>query len=81
MTFKEALAAKEKFNKVIIDCTYIFKTVIVPRNGEDLDKYITAYMMSDFDDNSAKKYSKDQSYMICSIWTDGRHVFKKVLKK
>ncbi|MFV7234727.1 hypothetical protein [Flavobacterium sp. ZB4R12] len=81
MTFDEALKAKNEISATITEGTYIFKTIIVPENENDYSEYRKYYRISNFDDNSAKAYSKDESYIVCGLWTNGKDVARKFLKR
>jgi hypothetical protein len=80
MTFDEALKEKAKFSKTTTEGTYIFKTIIIPENEDDYSEYRKYYRTSNFDDNSAKAYSKDESYIVCGLWTNGKDVVRLSLK-
>jgi hypothetical protein len=80
MTFDDALKLKNQISSTTTEGTYIFKTIIIPENEDDYIEYRKYYRISNFDDNSAKVYSKDESYIVCGLWTNGKDVFRKFLK-
>ena len=81
MTFSEALNHKKQFgDNYKIDNDKIGKVLVVPSDYNDLMEYVTDFRTIKFDDLSAKKYSKNSQFLVCSIWTDGVNVLKKELK-
>ena len=81
MKFEEALEIKSKYD-VTFQITERFsgKVIVVPLNESDLNNYLTDFRVSRFNDNSAKKYSTNSEFQVCSVWTDGVNVMKKVLE-
>ena len=81
MKFEEALEIKSKYDLTFqITERFSGKVIVVPLNESDLNNYLTDFRVSRFDDNSAKKYSTNSEFQVCSVWTDGVNVMKKVLE-
>jgi hypothetical protein len=81
MTFEEAMEFRKKFGKQFpVSENTIGNVFIVPLKDSDLVNYLTDYRGYSFDDDTAKKYSSNTEFQVCSLWTDGTNVIKKVLK-
>jgi hypothetical protein len=81
MTFDEALNLKKQYGDTYeIDKNAIGKVLVVPSEQNDLLNYSDDYRVSQFDDESAKKYSSDSQFIVCAMWTDGANILKKELR-
>lgn len=76
MTFEEAKDYKETLDLEYIRENRVYKTMIVPNNDDDLLNYLLEYRQTNFDDNSAKMFSKNSLYKVCGLSFDGANIFK-----
>ena len=82
MTFEQALKQKKEFGETLIDKENNMKmtVLITPSDEEDFINFISDFRTRKFTDNSSIKYSSNNSFVICALWTDGTNVIHRILK-
>lgn len=83
MTFEQAIERKKDIGETIIDeeNDITMQVFIAPSGKNEFDNFVSDYRMGDFTDYTARKYTYNNSFMICSLWSDGSNVLYKILVK
>jgi len=82
ITFEQALSKKKEFREIFFDEENNMKmsVLIAPSDKEDFTNIISDFRARKFTDNSSIRYSSNNSFVICALWTDGTDVIHRILR-